>query len=268
MKALKPLPEAEKMNYDPPAPEPGPELPEETPAKAGPEGWVFIGLIAAMLIGLAFQIKYVFGLCLSVLLIMVSLSKSVTTRTPMGSRPLKPKERVPIFIAGLVAAAFTILAHSSGRLAVMISTFLVIGIILILPLALLHTLISGSVKTFSELKKRRKSCSEPVTADFMGLTLRGTGLPPGIDPAYGENREYVYWYGGDEYRILLPCETKAGESLELTLDPEAPEKFYCQKLFSPIRKDAIEQFIVGIIFPSVVIALILFIAGMTILTNS
>ena len=85
---------------------------------------------------------------------------------------------------------------------------------------------------------------------------------------YGGNREYEYWYGGEGDRILLPADGKKKTVMtEITVAPDAPENFYHNDIFEPIRKSAVGQLIIGIAFPSVVIAIIVLVAGTAILTN-
>ena len=261
------LPKAEKINAVPQADVEIPEEPE-TKKKSGPEGWIYLGLMVAMMAGLAFSIKYVFGFSLSALLIMASLSKEVTKKTSTGNVPLKLKDRVPWFVAGVVIAAFTILAHSKGEIAALISSWLIVGVVLFMPVYLLFVSVTESIRDMSAVKKRRMRCTETVGVEFKGLTRRGTDLPVGVDPMYGGNREYQYWYGGEYYRILLPADGQKNKVMtEITVDPEAPEMFYHDDIFEPIRKSAVWQLIAGTIFSSVVIAIILFVAGTAILKN-
>lgn len=262
VKAFKPLPVAECINEKQSPPENIVDIPEKKNSSI--IGWLYILLFAAMVIGLAAEIKYVFGGCLSALLILASTSKELSRKTALGKVPATFKERLLIFIAGLVTAAFTFLAHAEGKTASLISTYLIFGILMLMPVYVLLTLVLGGISEIRMINFRKNNCTEQVSVVYNGMTLRGTGLPPVIDPKYGGNHEYEYWYNGEGYRILISGDMPADNDLDISISPNDPKLYYNENIFKKRKKDAVSNILAGIIFPGIAIAVLAFVMVLSI----
>ncbi|MCR4795649.1 MULTISPECIES: hypothetical protein [Ruminococcus] len=145
---------------------------------------------------------------------------------------------LPFFLSGLALIFVGIIGllmeigisdKLSGKLFKMAAIIFLALIVLAFIIRLLHILAATVA-----LKIRKKKCTVPVMAEFIGYAANSYDIsmnreaPPGIDPLY------KYYFEGVNYRFAVsensPMLSEIGSNFEIMIDSEKPDVYYIEEM--------------------------------------